>query len=106
MHTLLWFLLFVAVFPTGVKQQGRPRDREIAKWKRLLAEPKPAEDHLAARDALAKRQAAAAIALLRLGQSEPVWPLLRHEPDPSLRSYLIRDLGRSGVSPDVIIQRL
>ncbi len=89
----------------GAKHDGQG-DREIAKWRQLLEEPEPAEDRLAERDAWAKRQTQAAISLLRLGKAELVWPLLRHSPDPSLRSYLIRDLGSSGVSPDIIIQRL
>ena len=39
--------------------------------------------------ALAKRQAQAAVALLQLGAAERVWPLLEHQPDPRLRSFLI-----------------
>jgi formylglycine-generating enzyme required for sulfatase activity len=106
MHIVLLPLLLVAAPLARGDQDDGPRDRDIAKWKRLLEEPKPAEDRLAARDALAKRQAEAATALLRLGQPERVWPLLRHGPDPSLRSYLVRDLGRSGISPDSIGRRL
>jgi formylglycine-generating enzyme required for sulfatase activity/tRNA A-37 threonylcarbamoyl transferase component Bud32 len=41
------------------------------------------------RDALARRQAQAAVALLQLGAAERVWPLLEHQPDPRLRSFLI-----------------
>jgi formylglycine-generating enzyme required for sulfatase activity len=40
-------------------------------------------------DALARRQAQAAVALLQLGAAERVWPLLEHQPDPRLRSFLI-----------------
>ena len=42
-----------------------------------------------AKDQLAERQARAAIALLRMGKAEAVWPLLPHSPDPRLRSFLI-----------------
>jgi hypothetical protein len=35
-----------------------------------------------------------------------VWPLLRHEADPSRRSYLIRDIGRFGIKADVVVGRL
>ncbi len=42
-----------------------------------------------AKDSLAKRQANAAVALLRLGREQKVWPLLEHRPDPRTRSYLI-----------------
>ncbi len=42
-----------------------------------------------ARDALARRQAQAAVALVQLGAPERVWPLLEHTPDPRLRTFLI-----------------
>ena len=42
-----------------------------------------------AKDRLAKRQANAAVALLRLGREQKVWPILQHRPDPRTRSYLI-----------------
>jgi formylglycine-generating enzyme required for sulfatase activity len=105
---LLPLLLVVAAaaLRAGPQTDDGQRNRDIAKWKQILEEPQPAEDQLAARDALAKRQAEAALALLRRGEPELVWPLLRHSPDASRRSYLIRDLGRSGVSPDVLVQRL
>jgi hypothetical protein len=47
----------------------------------------------AKREKLAKRQANAAVALLRMNQTEEVWPLLKHGPDPRVRSYLIHRLG-------------
>ena len=34
------------------------------------------------RETLARRQANAGLALLKLGQTEPVWPLLKHSPGP------------------------
>ena len=46
------------------------------------------------REKLAKRQANAAVALLRMNQPEKVWPLLKHSPDPRVRSYLIHRLAR------------
>jgi formylglycine-generating enzyme required for sulfatase activity len=78
----------------------------VEQWRDILRRPMPGDEHLAARDDLAKRQAAAAIALLRRGQGELVWPLLRHGPDPTRRSYLIRDIARSNVSADLIVRRL
>jgi formylglycine-generating enzyme required for sulfatase activity/tRNA A-37 threonylcarbamoyl transferase component Bud32 len=58
------------------------------------------------RDALARRQARAAITLLHLGRPAPLWPLLRHRPDPRLRSFLIHDLEPLGVSPLTLVRRL
>ena len=48
------------------------------------------------KDRLAERQARAAIALVRLGKAEEVWPLLRHSADPRLRSYIINWLNPLG----------
>ena len=49
-----------------------------------------------ARDRLAERQARAAVALVRIGKAEEVWPLLRHSPDPRLRSFIINWLNPLG----------
>ena len=46
-----------------------------------------------AKDRLARRQANAAVALLRLEREHKVWPMLQHRPDPRTRSYLIHRLG-------------
>ena len=59
-----------------------------------------------AKEALAKRQANVAVALLRMNQPERVWPLLRHSPDPRVRSYLIDRLGPLGADAAAIVQRL
>jgi formylglycine-generating enzyme required for sulfatase activity len=63
-----------------------------------------AMDH--AKERLAKRQANAAVTLLRSNQSESVWPLLKHSRDPRLRSYLIHRLGLLGVDPELVVRRL
>jgi serine/threonine protein kinase/formylglycine-generating enzyme required for sulfatase activity len=59
-----------------------------------------------AKEKLAKRQANAAVALLRLNRAEMVWPLLKHSPDPRVRSYLIHRLAPFGVDVGTIIKRL
>ena len=59
-----------------------------------------------AKDQLAQRQARAAIGLVRLGKAESIWPLLRHSPDPRLRSFIINWLGPLGVEPKVILVEL
>jgi serine/threonine protein kinase/formylglycine-generating enzyme required for sulfatase activity len=58
------------------------------------------------KEKLAKRKANAAVALLKLGQPETVWPLLKHQPDPRVRSYLIHRLSSSGADPNVLLRRL
>jgi formylglycine-generating enzyme required for sulfatase activity len=58
------------------------------------------------REKLAKRQANAAVALLRMNQPEKVWPLLKHSPDPRVRSYLIHRLSPLGADAGAISKRL
>jgi serine/threonine protein kinase/formylglycine-generating enzyme required for sulfatase activity len=58
------------------------------------------------REKLAKRQANAAVALLRLNQPQKVWPLLKHGPDPTVRSYLIHRLSPLGADLGAIVRRL
>jgi formylglycine-generating enzyme required for sulfatase activity len=66
----------------------------------------PAEAKDADREQLAKRQANAAVALLRLNQADRVWPLLKHRPDPRVRSYLIDRLGPLGADAGALVKRL
>jgi eukaryotic-like serine/threonine-protein kinase len=58
------------------------------------------------KEKLAKRQANAAVALLRMNQPAKVWPLLKHSPDPRVRSYLIHRLGSLGTDAKAIVKRL
>jgi len=58
------------------------------------------------REKLAKRQANAAVALLRMNQPEKVWPLLKHSPDQRVRSYLIHRMGPLGADVGAVIKRL
>jgi formylglycine-generating enzyme required for sulfatase activity len=58
------------------------------------------------KERLAKRQANAAVALLRMGQPGRVWPLLKHSPDPRVRSYLIHRLGPLGADAGALVKRL
>jgi eukaryotic-like serine/threonine-protein kinase len=65
--------------------------------------PDVAEDAI---EKLAKRQANAAVALLRMDRAEKVWPLLKHSPDPRARSYLIHRLSPLGADVRALIKRL
>jgi formylglycine-generating enzyme required for sulfatase activity len=57
------------------------------------------------KDALASRQANAAVTLLDLGRADVLWPLLRHTPDPRRRTYLIHRLAQR-VSARLLLRRL
>jgi eukaryotic-like serine/threonine-protein kinase len=59
-----------------------------------------------AKDRLAERQARAAVALVRLGRASEVWPLLRHSPDPRLKSFLINWLNPLGADPNLVANEL
>ncbi|HKI32519.1 MAG TPA: SUMF1/EgtB/PvdO family nonheme iron enzyme [Gemmataceae bacterium] len=78
----------------------------FAPLEKVLAEEAGAGADGEARLALARRQANAAVALAALGRWEKVAPLLRHGPDPTLRSYLIDRLGPGGAEARAVIDRL
>jgi len=54
----------------------------------------------------AKRRATIAAALAKLGQPDVAWPLLVHQGNPTLRSFLIERLGSTGVDLEVLANRL
>jgi len=57
------------------------------------------------KEALAIRRANAAIMLLRMDAPGQTWPLLKHSPDPRVRSYLIHWLSSRGGNPKTVIAR-
>jgi serine/threonine protein kinase/formylglycine-generating enzyme required for sulfatase activity len=57
-------------------------------------------------DSLARRKSRAAVALARLGRADRIWHLLEMAPDPSLRTYLIHDLGALGVDVRAVLGQL
>ncbi len=57
-------------------------------------------------DLTASRIANTAIALMRLGGADAVWPLLRQGPDPRIRGYLIDRMGPLGCDPTILVDRL
>jgi serine/threonine protein kinase/formylglycine-generating enzyme required for sulfatase activity len=59
-----------------------------------------------AKDQLAKRQARAAIALVRMGKVAEVMPLLRHSADPQLRSFVVNWLSPLGAEPKTLAAEL
>jgi formylglycine-generating enzyme required for sulfatase activity len=60
----------------------------------------------AAKVALAKSQARAAVTLLRLDRPDRLWHLLQFDPDPTVRTYVIHLLQPFGVDPQKLIERL
>jgi serine/threonine protein kinase/formylglycine-generating enzyme required for sulfatase activity len=83
--------------------EGQPD--AFARLEKALAEPSQADASAEAKVALAKRQANIGVALVVMGRGEKVWPLLKHSPDPTLRSFLIDRLAPGGVDPKALLSR-
>ncbi len=80
-------------------------DHAVSLLKAELAKPSPSGPEEKKED-LAKRQARAAVALVRLGHADAVWPKLEHRPDPRLRSYILNWLKPLGADPRMIAAEL
>ncbi|HVS40066.1 MAG TPA: bifunctional serine/threonine-protein kinase/formylglycine-generating enzyme family protein [Gemmataceae bacterium] len=93
---------FAALFP---KVEANPAPVAVA-LNATVSQALDAEKTEDGKERLAKRQANAAVALLRLGQPEAVWPLLKHRPDPRVRSYLIHYLSPRGADAAAVVRRL
>ncbi len=81
------------------------RDKAIALGNDEVANSIPKDASEADKEALAMRQANAAVMLLRMDAAENVWPLLKHSPDPRVRSYIIHWLSPRGGDAKTIIAR-
>src|SRR5262249_2116809 len=92
---------FLAIWPL-VKEHP---NRYLPLLEGELQESLPQNVFDPAGERLARRQAQAAVALLQLGQDEPVWSLLRHSPDPRPRSYLINLLQPLGTDLRLLLAR-
>jgi len=94
-------------FPVLFAKLTAYKDKAVALADQELARKPPEKASEDQKEVLAKRQANAAVALLRLGTPEQVWPLLKFSPDPRVRSYVIHWLSPlGGDPPQPIIQRL
>ena len=95
---------FAVIYPKFKEQGERGLPALTSEIDKTLPPDLPSSDEK--REKLAKRQANAAVALLRMKQPAKVWPLLKHSPDPRVRSYLIHRLYPLGADAGTIIQRL
>ena len=91
-----------ATFFSTIKTHG---GRAITSLTERLRE-KPTDDKPETQDRCASRRANLAIALLAMGEGKKVWPLLRHTPDPSARSYIIHRTAPLGLGPRIILRGL
>jgi formylglycine-generating enzyme required for sulfatase activity len=89
---------FRKLFPVAERQAAMV----VPLFQAAIAPTSPAGKY----EAASEQQARAAIALIRLGHAEEVWPLLRHSSDPRLRSFLVNWLLPLGVDPRSIAAEL
>ena len=92
---------YASLFPVAQQQAAGVLPVLQAEIARSLASVNE-EGSEEAKDRLAQRQARAAIALVRLGDADQVWPLLRHSADPRLRSFIVNWLNPLGADPKAI----
>jgi formylglycine-generating enzyme required for sulfatase activity len=97
---------FTVLYPKFKDQSDRGVPLLTAEIDKKLPVELPSSDPK--REALAKRQANAAVALLGMDRPEKVWPLLKRTPpdDPRVRSYLIHRLSPLGADAGAILRRL
>ena len=96
---------YASLFPLAQQQAAGVRPVLQAEIARSLASVNE-EGSEEAKDRLAQRQARAAIALVRLGGADLVWPLLRHSADPRLRSFIVNWLNPLGADPKAMVAEL
>jgi serine/threonine protein kinase/formylglycine-generating enzyme required for sulfatase activity len=94
---------FVVLYPILKEQAERALPVLAGEIDKKLPADLPSSD--GQRDKLAKQQANAAVALLRMNQPEKVWPLLKHSHDSRVRSYLIHRLSPLGADAGAMLKR-
>jgi len=93
------FKAYSILFPLAQRQAPKLVPLFQAEIAKNAGEEKVSEDE---KDQLAMRQARAAVALVKLGKANEVFPLLRHSPDPRLRSFIVNWLNPLGADPHVL----
>ena len=93
---------FAVIYPK-FKEQG---ERGLHVLSSEIDRKLPADAKEEDKENLVKRQANAAVSLLRMNLPEKGWQVLKHSPDPRVRSYLIHRLSPLGADPQAIISRL
>jgi eukaryotic-like serine/threonine-protein kinase len=97
---------YASFFPLVQRQKGKTSPLFQAEIARKATIPDGDKDAEIAKDRLAEHQARAAIALLRMGKTGEIMPLLQHSADPRLRSFIVNWLNPLGADPHVIATAL
>ena len=78
----------------------------VAEYEKELARRLPDDAPQKDRENLSHRQANAAVAMIKCNQAPRIWPLLKHSPEPRLRSHLAHRFGPLGIDPAILVERL
>jgi eukaryotic-like serine/threonine-protein kinase len=98
---------FASLFPVAERQSAEVLPVLQAELgRRLVRSDRDPSAEESARDELAERQARAAVALVRMGKAEVVWPRLKHGDDPRLRSFIVNRLHSLNADPASLIHEL
>ena len=81
------------------------REQAVALGNAEVTKVLAAEASQTAKESLARRQANAAVMLLRMESPEQVWSLLKHSPDPRVRSYIVHWISQRGGDVGPIVER-
>lgn len=82
------------------------RDRAAELLNQAIAKPLPLQGTEAEKDAVARQQGNAAVALLRLAEPANVWSVLKRNPDPRVRTYVIHRVQPFGVASSLLVDQL
>ncbi len=93
-------------FDVFARAIGKRADFQRADLSRLASSTIPTDAPEEEKDRLARRQANAIVLLWDLGDNQVLWPQLRHNPDPRLRSFLIDHLQQFLSTPERLAQQL
>jgi formylglycine-generating enzyme required for sulfatase activity len=93
-------------FPIVFHQLAAYREQALAAMHATLAVSLESQPTDTAKEEMAKRQANAALVLVRLHQNEDVWPALVRRSDPRARSDLISRARLLDADPRVFVERL
>ena len=97
---------YAAFFPIAQRHEANTLPLFQSEIDKKVTIPDSDKDSEMVKDRLAERQARAAVALVRMGKTEKVWPLLRHSADPRLRSFIVNWLNPLGADPKLIAVEL
>jgi len=92
-------------FPVLYARLADHQERAVELGDAEIARNPPFDADEVQKEALAIRQANAAVMLLMMDSANAVWPLLKHSPDPRVRTYIIHRLGPFGADSASLIAR-